>query len=187
MCHDLLEEYALGNLMEFELLDLYEDNFDIAVYEPFPPNNFVDLRESYYNGGKRYFENFDGFDYLGCSKIIGVEQKFEVEFDRFILRGFIDLVLENSVGEIIIVDHKSKKELKTKADVKHYARQTYLYAKYIKDTYGKYPVKMIFNMFRSGTVLEIPFDMTAYKEAIQWAEDQIQKIAQANLQSLFAW
>lgn len=131
------------------------------------------MRDSYFNGSYAYFESFDGFEYLGGTKILGVEQEFVEDFGDFKLRGFIDLILEDDDGNIIIVDHKSKKEIKTKKDKQHYGRQPLLYAHYIKSKYGKYPIKMVFNMFRSGTVLEIPFTQDAYEEAIQWARNQI--------------
>ena len=175
-CHKLLEEYANGELAEYELLQKYKDEFDVQVNLDFPPNAFVDLRESYYNGGYAYFENFDGFDYLGGTKILGVEKEFIEDFGDFKLKGFIDLILEDDDGNIIIVDHKSKKELKTKKDKIHYRRQPLLYSKHIYSVYGKYPTRLIFNMFRSGSTCEFPFRMDEYNEAIEWARAQIKTI-----------
>lgn len=171
--HQILEDYANGKLAVYELLEKYSDEFDVNVPIDFPPNAFVNLRDSYYNGGYAYFESFDGFDYLGATKILGVEQDFIEDFGDFKLKGFIDLILEDEDGNIIIVDHKSKKEIKTKADKRKYGRQLFLYSHYIKSKYGKYPTKVIFNMFRSGTVLVLPFNMQDYEEAIEWARKQV--------------
>jgi len=174
--HSIIEQYANGELAEFELLDKYVNEFDIQVHVDFPPNAYADLRKSYFDGGYAYFESFDGFKYLGGTQILGVEQEFTEGFGDFKLRGFIDLVLSNECGDIIIVDHKSKKEIKTKKDKLHYGRQPLLYSRYIKSKYGKAPSKMIFNMFRSGSTLEIPYSETAYQESVQWAKNQISKI-----------
>lgn len=174
--HSIIEKYANGELAEFELLDKYVDEFDIQVNIDFPPNAYADLRKSYFDGSYTYFENFDGFAYLGGTHILGVEQEFTEDFGDFKLRGFIDLILSDQSEDIIIVDHKSKKEIKTKKDKLHYGRQPLLYSHYIKSKYGKPPSKMIFNMFRSGSLLEIPYSEAAYQESVQWAKSQIMKI-----------
>lgn len=176
-CHELIEKYAKGELKEYEMLPAYEDEFEIAVTEEFPPNAFADLRESYYNGGYAYFESFDGFGYITDPyKILGVEQNFTTDFGSFQLQGFIDLILEDKDGNIIIVDHKSKKEIKTKADKLHYGRQTALYAKYIYDTYGKWPTELVYNCFRSQTLCRIKFTKSVYDEAVEWATKQVETI-----------
>lgn len=181
--HEILEDYANGKLAEYELLDKYIEEFDVSVTVDFPPNNFADLRESYYNGGYAYFENFDGFDYLvSNAKILGVEEEFVVDFGDFKLKGFIDLILEDENGDIIIVDHKSKKEIKTKADKRKYGRQLFLYSKYVKSKYGKFPKELIFNMFRGGTTLRLSFNEADYEEAIEWARKQV-----ATIESTTEW
>lgn len=188
LCHELIEKYAKHELAEYELLYEYENNFDIAVCKDFPPNAFVDLRASYYNGGYEYFSQFEGFDYITSPyKILGVEQEFETDFGDFKLKGFIDLLLEDKNGTPIIVDHKSKKDIKTKADKLHYGRQTALYAKWVHDTYGKWPKELVYNLFRSQTLCRIKFTDAVYNEAVEWATRQVKEIESAMADKNFCW
>lgn len=159
--------------MPHEMLTKYEDEFDIAVNVEFPPNAFADLHSSYYNDGYAYFENFDGF---GDYEVIGVEKNFVVTIENFKLRGFIDLILRDANGNITIVDHKSKAKFKSKAEQKAYGMQLYLYSKYVSDTYGVWPTTLVFNMFRKGNVVCIPFKIADYEEAVRWAQAQVNKI-----------
>lgn len=174
--HELLEKYALNELLESELLDEYEDMYDVYVQHEFPPNNYVDLAESYYNSGYQYLADFEGFDYLVDSyKVLGVEEHFVLDFGGFELQGFIDLILEDTNGDIVLVDHKSKKEFKSKAEQKKYARQLYLYSTYIIEKYGKTPKTLIFNHFRKKKCV-IPFNQKDYDEAIKWMRDTVEAI-----------
>lgn len=188
LCHEIIERYAKGELAEYEMLDEYESNFDIAVSEEFPPNAFADLKSSYYNGGYDYFGNFEGFDYITKPyKILGVEKEFETDFGDFKLKGFIDLLLEDGDGNIIIVDHKSKKEIKKKEDKIHYGRQTALYAKWVHDEYGKWPKELVYNLFRSRSLLRIKFTQAVYEEAVEWATKQVKEIEAAIADENFQW
>lgn len=175
--HELLEKYALGEFAEYELLDRYEDEYPIYVNEEFPYNQYVDLADSYYNAAYAYLENFDGFDYLIPNyEILGVEKHFVLEFDSFEFQGYIDLILKDPDDNIIIVDHKSKKTFKNKKERKEYARQLYLYSRYIKEVYGKFPTMLIFNHFRTGTPCVIYFKENEYNEAIEWAKNTVKAI-----------
>jgi hypothetical protein len=57
--HLILEKYLKKELAIFDLSKYYEENFNKEVRIPFPPNKYKDLRESYYEAGKRYFEEFE--------------------------------------------------------------------------------------------------------------------------------
>jgi len=52
----------------------------------------------------------------------------------------------------------------------------YVYSKYIYETYGEYPVGLIFNMFRKGDIVREPFSVEEYKKALSWAESTIDMI-----------
>lgn len=174
-CHGLLEKWANGELAEFELLPIYEDEFDVQVSEDFPPNAFADLHASYYNDGWQFFHDFEGLPHQ--YDIVSAEQEFETEFEHFKLRGFIDLILrDRETGGFVILDWKSKAKFKSKAEQREYALQTNLYAKYIFDTYGVWPEKMIFYHFRKQTMTEIPFKTADYLEAVHWAEKTVEEI-----------
>ena len=98
MVHGILEEYERGDLAEWELVDSFKERFEKEITKDFPWNAYVDLKESYFNDGVRFFENFDGFKNM---KIIDAEHEFTDDFDDFRINGFIDLSLEEkNNGEI---------------------------------------------------------------------------------------
>ena len=112
---------------------------------------------------------------------MGLEEYVEFKIDKFDFRGYIDQVLEDADGEIIIVDHKSKAQFKSKAEQKEYARQLYLYAIPIFEKYGKYPKSLVFNMFRKQKVVTIDFKTEDLEEAKEWALKTIKEITETNI------
>ena len=105
-CHSLLERWAKGELMSFELADTYEAEYDEAVKHYFPPFP-KGMAGQYYDEGLKYFQSFDGFG--DDMEILSVEDKFELDIrgNRFV--GIADLVLrDKNMGGITVIDHKSK-------------------------------------------------------------------------------
>ena len=177
LCHKCLERFYKGELMVFELLDAYEDEYEQAVTEHFPPNAYKDLDESYRLAGEEFFSNIQNLP--PNLKVLGVEQNFRTEFGGFPFVGYIDLILQDvHTGDIIIEDHKSKAMIKDDAELEHYAIQMYLYSKYIFETYKVWPKKLIFNMFRVGKTVEIEFKPEDYDKAVKWMLDTIAMIYQ---------
>ena len=190
-CHSLLEKYFNDKLMIFELLGEYEDKFTQNVIHDFPPNQYVDLANSYFEQGKNYFANFDG---LPQYKVLEVEKEVKFNIDKYPFIGYIDLVVENKRGEIEVIDHKSKdlsKPRKSKwkdrkerlvTELYQYLRQLYLYCIPIIEQEKIIPKYLNFNCFRkptkSGKVnwIQIPFDMEDYEESKQWALNIIKGI-----------
>lgn len=168
--HSILEKYYKGELELFELSEIYEDGYDENVNLKFPDNVYVDLNETYRSAGKKYFDNFedDFYDY----EVIGVEQKIEVTIGKYRFVGYIDLILKDDNG-YYICDHKSKSGFKSKSELRHYLFQLYIYSKYIYETYGEYPIGLIFNMFRKGDIVREPFDLNEYSKALNWAKSTI--------------
>ena len=184
LVHQMLQEYSEGQLDAFDMVDEYENRFDTAVPESFPPNKFVDLRESYYNKGRQYFETFTGvFD--DAHEVLGVEKKvnFEIAGKPFV--GYIDLLVKDPDGKVTVADHKSATAKFNKRDGKpaksfadkmlSYRRQLYLYCKALIDE-GIKPDYLCWNFFNDGIMYTILFNQEEYEEAIQWAEDTIKLI-----------
>lgn len=136
------------------------------------------MKDIYYKGTLEYFKQFKGF---GDYDILCAEEKFEVEIDDWIFNGVIDLRLKDRDGNLIIEDHKSKSSFKNKEEQKKYARQLYLYAHYVIKEYGIVPKKLIFNMFRKQSIVEIPFNQEDYQEALQWARDTVKQIREEEI------
>lgn len=183
LMHSILEKYAKGNLSLFELNQYYEEHFNEEIPHDAPPNNYVDIRQSYYDKGVDYLDNID-LD-LDSYEILGVEKKVEFELFGKKFIGFIDLLVrDKQTGEIIIIDHKSAsiKILKngniSKSDQAHFLefkRQLYLYSYPIIKEYGKVS-KLKWNMFKDRRWIEIPWKQEEYDEAIQWAKDTLELI-----------
>lgn len=174
LVHEILEKYAKEDLAVFELPNEFEKDFVEKITYDFPPNKYVDLFESYHNEGIDYFNNFDGFDEF---KILGVEKEIKFKLDDYEFIGYIDLLLEDKSGNIIVFDHKSKSGFKSKKEKAEYARQLYLYSIPVIDEIKKYPTKLIFNTFRKQKLIEVPFVLKDFEEAKKWAIDTIELIA----------
>ncbi len=186
LIHSCLEKYALGELAEYELLSEYKNNFSRIVTEEFPPNQYVDLKEKYYNQGYKYFESFSGFD---DRKILGVEQEYNFKIEDYNFTAIIDL---ECPGEII--DNKTKgKQHVDKLTKKHNAKdyilmldgryvhfdnfkQLYIYSIPYKEKYKEYPKLLSLNMVRINDWYSIRFEMEHFNRAKQWVIDKIKEI-----------
>ena len=82
-----MEKYAKGEVELWDLPQMFEWLFDSAVQEEFPPNKYVDLRESYYKQGLDFLKTFAGYDKY---KILGVEEEFELSIDDWNFVGVIN-------------------------------------------------------------------------------------------------
>lgn len=181
--HSILEKYAKGELNIFEISQYYEDNFDKEITEPAPPNKYVDMRQSYYDKGLDYLDNIDLI--LEDYKVLGVEKKIEFEIMEYNLVGYIDLLLQDKEGNIIVLDHKSaslkfkKNGEISKSDLQHFTdfkRQLYLYSMAIINEYKKPPKYLWWNMFKERKHIKIDFNDDDYNEAVSWAKNTIKLI-----------
>lgn len=163
--HLILERYYTGKLDFFDLVQFYKVHYAENVKLGFPPNRFVDLAQSYYDGGLNYLTNFE--DPFDSYEKIAAEKKVMIHVGGFPFVGIIDLILRNDQGNYIIVDHKSHK-FASKKEVAEYARQMYLYGECVKELYGEYPVKLIFNAFREQKMYEIEWNDKGLEEAREW-------------------
>lgn len=176
--HEILEKYAKNELEDYEMLPYYLEHYDENVQSTMVlkmSENFSrDFSNDYFRSGKEYFESFDGF---GDINVIEAEYEFnEVINDEFILTGKVDLIAEDSNGDLIIIDHKSKSKFKNKSEKEEYAKQLYIYAFAVHRKYGKFPKKLMFNMFRNKQWVEFDFNEEKYKETIQWVIDEVKEI-----------
>lgn len=178
--HSLLERYFNGEIEFFELSQMYENEYNINVLRKFPPCEFCNLSEKYYNDGLQYFNSFDGLE--DNYKIIGVEQEIKLNIDGKSFIGYIDLILQDkSDGKYIIVDHKSKSRFKNKKEKEHYLLQLYLYSLYVKEQYGEYPKELKFNMFRTHKWEVEQFSEDKLKKAVEWFNFNINMIYSDNV------
>lgn len=150
-CHKILEMFENEELKRDECLPYFEEYFDDNVTENvlYPTGT---AKDKLYAVGVEYFSG--GLDSLPISKykVLGVEYECKFQIEQYNFIGYIDLLMEDSDGNIIILDHKSAeypygkngKPKKSSIDkIEGYKRQLYLYAKAIYDKYGKYPTTLM--------------------------------------------
>lgn len=175
LCHSIFEDYAKGNLAEFELLDAYEERYPQYMENEFPPSRGVPMAEKYYERGRELFAAFPGFP--ESWEILAVEQEVRFLYEGVNFLGYIDLLVRDKTdGRLIVVDHKSKAAFKNAEEQSHYAIQLYLYAYWVWQTYHEYPKELLFNMFRVDQTVTIPFDKSDMDSALKWVTDTVQMI-----------
>ena len=174
--HLIIQKYLTGELKESELVGYYLMRFRTEVVGKAPSQQIF----------KNYFRQ--GLEYLKSMKppedeTIGVEKEvsFRVGDKEFI--GYIDRVSKGDGIEIIdnksrALKERTKRKKPTKADMEldEYLRQLYIYSIPIKDEYGVYPKNLVFNCFRTQTVIREPFNIDAYEATKQWALNTIDVI-----------
>lgn len=186
LMHSILEQYEKGTLSLFEISQYYEEHFsDVVTYDA-PPNNYIDMKQSYYEKGLDYLDNIDlsldGYD------VLGVEKEVRFPLCGYEMVGYIDLLLKDQkTGDITILDHKSgsvkfkKNGEVSKSEKKHvlaFQRQLYLYAIGVMEEYGVKPKYLKWNLFKDRNWLTEEFNDEAFEEAKKWAEDTIKSIEQ---------
>lgn len=182
--HKILEMYFKDELPLFGLSTYYQEHYLENVTFDAPPNKYKDIGAEYYQEGLDYFENFEGID--DQYKVEGVEKEIHFTVNGSPFVGYIDLLLSDKNGNLIVVDHKSAK-LKfkkngdiSKSDEKHFdyfQKQLYLYSIAVHDEYGRYPIRLEWNLFRQRKILRIPFDESKYAQTWFWAADLITEIS----------
>ena len=181
LIHDLLDQWAKGELTKEQLPDAYARRYSNEVVTKFPRMlTAKGYAEKAYQLGLDYFENFDEF--VGYT-VISAEEKFETEIDGRPFIGIIDMVLKDDLtDELIVLDHKSKSLSSFKKSEDEMYKQQLVYSKYIYEKYGQYPDRLMFNLFKEGGIkMERPFKKEDYDAAMQWAADQIHKIEEYEL------
>lgn len=175
LCHTILEKWATGVVLASDTVDQYVDMFDKVVKHPFPASP-VDLKESYFAKGYKYFESFEGFEGY---EVVDTEVKFVFNIGGYNFTGIIDLILrDKETGKYIILDHKSTgiKNIRPKKKLAVAIRQLYIYSKYVYEKYGEFPEKLVYNVFNDNIILESLFDENEYKATTDWAEGVIAEI-----------
>lgn len=176
IAHEIIESYLNGELSELDLPDEFERRFIEADLD-FPPNQYVNLRDSYYKQGMEYFETID---LLETYEVLAVELPINTTINGYRVQGFIDAVLRHrKSGKIVVLDHKSKAKFTDADEQKEYARQLYIYSKGVYEKYGEYPSQLVFNRFRKKEYTRIVFKQEDYIEACDWLAATIEEIKMA--------
>ncbi len=169
LVHRLLAAWAKGELSREELPSAWIQRFPAEMTAAFP--RYLEARNykaKLFDAVLTYLEGFEGFPGY---EIVAAEQEFtsSIGGERFV--GIIDLILRSKeTGGFVLLDHKSASLSSFRKSRDMMYRQLYLYAKYCADTYGSFPEKLVFNLFKEHTTDERPFSPEEYMEAWLWAE-----------------
>ena len=173
-----IHEMVFGKLLEKEdAPGFYLEYFDDYVIGR-PPS--PEIYRSYFRGGYEYFQNFPVFN----GEVFKVEDDLEWDVLGNPFHGFADLIMKEDSG-LVLYDHKAKglkpysgrkKPTKTDLELDDYSRQLYLYAEAIKQKYGEYPVRMVFNCYRIQQMIELNFYAEKLNEVLRWADERIKEI-----------
>lgn len=174
--HELISGKLSINDAPLRYLELFED-ITTTVKQ--------DIMDKTYDACVGYLCELDG-NVLEGYRVIGSEIKVNYLVYGYSFLGFIDLLVRDSDGNLIIIDHKSsapflKKDGKPRATTKEqfdgYKRQMYLYSEAVYQKFGEYPTKLVFHHFKDGGKLTVvDFDKREHDYAIAWALGVIEKI-----------
>lgn len=176
--HLIIEKYLLKELKKEELVSYYLTEFRRNVVGKAPNHTIF---QNYFRQGIEYLSTIE----YPKDEILGVEKEvaFNIEDMKFI--GYIDKVSRNADG-IDITDNKSRalKErsgrqspIKTDLELDEYLRQLYIYAIPIEMEYKETPNNLIFNCFRTKTLIKEPFSEKTYEDTKKWALKTIENIS----------
>ena len=186
LMHRVLELWAKDMIKQEEMPETYKSLYTDYVQTP-PPPYMSAYKQKAYDNGLEYFENFDGWPNLN---VIGAEETFQIDLElpngeTRPFKGVVDLIARHKMsGNLIILDHKSKSMKEFKKNREAMYRQQYLYSAYVKEKYGAYPDRLMFNLFKENVIDEIPFNIDDYRDTIQWAADRIYEIEDRDI---FTW
>lgn len=177
LMHELIEQYYRGELDKKDLLVAFSVRFSSMQCGGLPASSTI---QKYTQDAISYLSEFRPFPY----EMVAVEKKVKFQIDGKPFIGFIDF-LGKQGEDFIIVDNKSRalklRSARQKPTLKdqeldEMLRQLYLYAAAVEQEYGKFPTKLCFNCFRTGTFIEEPFVKSKYDEAVAWAAQNIENL-----------
>lgn len=180
--HHILELYLTGLLPKEELPSFYLKRFPNKVKGGAPNPK---IYKSFFKAGLDYFRNINFCD--EHPEAVEWKTEFNIGGNSFV--GIIDVVSTKD-GKLAIIDHKSHplkprsgRKIPTKGDLEldKYLRQLYLYSIPVYEKYGRFPDKLMFNCFRTGVLIEEPFNEENFKEVCQWALNLIAEITKCDL------
>lgn len=179
--HELIELYNNGIISASRLPTEFLTGFSSRVSGKVPSES---IASKYISCGLEYFKLFKGFDL----NMIASEMKVNFKLGKYKFTGVIDYLGEKD-GNLYIIDHKSRnlrkrsgrsKPTKYDQELDDMLVQLYLYAEAVKQKYGKYPTKLIFNCFRENEIIEEDFNDEACEKAKAWAVKIIEEIKETH-------
>lgn len=175
--HSILADYYKGKLDKDDLPGVFLSRFRESVKGARPS---PEIAAKYVDEGATYLRS----PFIPDGEIIGVEKRvrFSVCGKPFV--GTVDLLVRDENG-IVLIDHKSRalkprsgksKPTANDLEIDDMMKQLYLYAEAVRQEFGEIPYKLCLNCFRSGVLIEEPFDEAAFEAAKEWAAAETDRI-----------
>lgn len=179
--HELLAEHYSSGTSPEEMKTKFCFYFKERVLGERPSDTIV---ANYVKSGAKYFDGFKPLPYtpLDVEKFV----VFTIRDYPFI--GYIDLLAAEG-DDLVIIDHKSRKlsprsKRKTPtakdAELDEMLKQLYLYAEAVRQEFGVFPSKLVFNCFRENKVICEQFDPYMHSKTLEWAASTIDSIANSD-------
>lgn len=180
--HELLEAFYSNEITKDEALTMFLTQFTEKTKGTGRPK--AATVQKYFQSGKEFLKSLEPTRF----ETVSIEERIDFNIDGIPFTCRIDY-LGTEDGEFVVMDNKSrglkprsnraKPTLKDK-ELDSMLRQLYIYAEAVRQKYGKLPKLLCFNCFRTGIIIEEPFNEDAYHEAIQWAKNKVEEISGAD-------
>lgn len=167
LCHELLEDYALGKKAVYDLLPAFEKGYRkqiTAVWPPYPSG----LAEKTHAKIADYFRSFRGFN---VNEVKMAEKKLVGTLAGRPYSGILDLVATDAHNKLLIIDHKSSGLSEYRGQkLEQHKMQLLLYAALLRQQTGQQADVLAFNLFKEGVWIRFPWSQEDEDLAIEWAE-----------------
>ena len=180
LIHEILELYLSGKASKEALAGYYLNRFREATEGDVPKQ---DMKLNYFEDGLDYVKNLKPLPF----QPIAVEKRFRANLNGKKLVGIIDLLCKDDDGNLVILDHKSRRlkprskrktPTETDKELDQYLRQLYVYAFPVFVELREFPKKLVFNCFRDRRLITEQFDSKKFDETMQWVTDKIDEISE---------
>lgn len=178
--HEVFDALIKGEVSFEDAPSLYLEKYeDITTYVK------QDVMDKTFDTCINYLCNIDE-NILDDYEVVGSEIKLDFLVRGYHFTGFVDLLLRDKDGNLIVVDHKSSDPFlkkngepyaKTKEQFENYVKQLSLYCSGVFQIYGEMPTKIVFHHFKNdGKLTVVPVNERLIEDAVNWSLGIIQKI-----------
>jgi hypothetical protein len=170
--HEAVENVLTGLILPSEASDYF--------YYSTPILSFDNMKEGYgekwVNGCIKFLDNLPSVFEQFEGEVHEIEGEGLITMGGRKLKLFADLVLFDGKDYYIwdwkfagLDGYKGKK-------LKHKMKQLFIYARYVKEKYGRYPKSMTFFMARYNEKITIPFSLKEYNKVDRWVDEVATRI-----------
>ncbi len=170
--HEAVEQALRGNILKEEASDYFYYGTPVLSFD----NMKGDYGERWVNECVKFLDNLDVAFSQFDGEVVEMEEYAEITMGGRKLKLYSDLLLFDGKDYYVwdwktsgLSGFEGKKFQKKK-------RQLYVYARYVKEKYGKYPKSMSFYMARYNKKLTEEFRLKEYNKVDKWVRETAEKI-----------